>query len=235
MSQSLRTPKQKEIVAQLVERFGIDGSKVLFLNEKNPDEPWLRAMLLAGIARKSGLFKVVRVEWENYIEPLSQIIYQGTVVDVDDRIYSLPGVATANEKHDRIDDEEINAHDLAESRALRSTLTLAGFDPFDPTSVVHLGEFKSAQRDVAAAEAESRRADLARIHILAKEKMLIIEGAGPGGKDDTDGYRNFLRDNYNGVRTAAGFSPTQRKSLIEALERYEIDEFASLEPERLAS
>jgi hypothetical protein len=231
-----RTSAQQAVVNQLVDKFGIDGSKVLFLNERDRNEPWLRARLLASIARQSGLFKVVRAEYENYIEPLNQIVYQATIVDLQDRIYSLPGVASANEKISNSEeasksaagDEPINAHDLAESRSLKSTLELAGFDPFDPTSVVPLGEFNPPTRDEAAAKAQSRLNDLARIHILAKEKFLIIEGAGPDGKDDTTGYRNFLETHYSGVRTAVGFDALQRKSLIEALERYEIDEFAGL-------
>src|SRR5229473_2669223 len=99
MTQQLRTARQKEVVERLVEAFGIDGSKVLFLNAKNPDEPWLRAKQLAAIARRSQLFKVIRAEHEKVVDlgARKQVIYQGTVVDLDDHIYSLPGVATYGE------------------------------------------------------------------------------------------------------------------------------------------
>ena len=235
MSQQLRntrTPQQQAVVDQLVERYNINGSKVLFLNEKNPNEPWLRGKLLAAIARQSGLFKSILVKYDQFIAPLSQVVYQGEVMDLDDHLFSLPGVGTHGEKMANSEDE-VNEHDLAESRALKSTLELAGFDPLDPASVVHLGELMP--RVPGEAEAESRLNDLARIHILAKEKGLIIEGARMDGKDDASRYRKFLLDKY-GINTAAGFDPLQRKSLIEALERYEADEFAELaEAERKAS
>jgi hypothetical protein len=228
--QQLRTPQQNEIDNALVERFNIDGSEVLFLDEKKPTKPWLRARTLASIARSSGKFKVVRSEFEQYIEPLKQIVYQGTLVDLDDRIFSLPGVATINEAI-RIDDtdEVVDAHDLAESKSLRSTFVLAGFDPFDSNSAVPLGEFKPQRtQDPAAAEAESRRADLAAIHILAKEKNLISFAG------DATKYRDFLAQHFEGTRTAAGFDAVGRKSLIEALRHYVppppvVDEFAELE------
>jgi hypothetical protein len=226
MTQQLRTDQQKKVVDRLVKTFGIDGSKVLFLNADKPDEPWLRGKQLAAIARQSGLFKVIRAEHEKVVDVGSQrqVIYQGTVVDLDDRIYSLPGVATIGEKI-AATDEDVNADDLAESRALRSSLEIAGFDPFDPNSVVPLGEFQTAAtRDADVAKTESRRADIARAHIVARAKGLIV------GKDFL-GYRMFLKDHYN-EDSMAGFDATQRKSLIEALERYEPPvppEFADLD------
>ena len=228
MNQKLRTSQQQAVVDALVNRFSIDGSKILFLNEDKPEEPWLRAKLLAAIARKSGLFKAIRVEVEPPIPSLNQVVCQGTVVDLEDHIYSLPGVATRGEKIAETE-EEVDEYDLAESRALRSTLELAGFDPFDPTSVVPLnGEKTSVTRDPLVAEAESRLADNARIHILAKEKGLIID------KDFSE-YRKFLAERYDGAKSVAGFDPIQRKSVIETLERYEPTvppEFAQLnEPE----
>ena len=42
MSQQVRTTQQDEIVRALVERFNIDGSKVIFFKE-DPLKPWLRA------------------------------------------------------------------------------------------------------------------------------------------------------------------------------------------------
>src|ERR1041385_1433809 len=114
MSQQLRTPKQQQIVDALVENFNIDGSKVLFFPE-DPDEPWLRARQLAQIARQSGKFKLVTVEPTHYWDALKQIFYQGTVVDQKDVTYSLPGVATINEKIEALG-QTLDANDLAESR-----------------------------------------------------------------------------------------------------------------------
>jgi hypothetical protein len=223
MSQQLRTTQQQAMVDRLVSQFGIDGSKVLFF-ENRPNEPWLRANTLASIARRSGLFKAIRVEHEKYIETLKQVFYQGTVVDLDDHIYSLPGVATVG-KSIANTGEEVNADDLAESRALRSTLNLAGFDPLDPTSVVSLEKSEgSEQRDTDAARTQSRLNDNARIHILASERGLIV------GRDYSK-YRKFLAERYEGATSIAGFDPMQRKSVIEALERYRPNGDASMPPE----
>jgi hypothetical protein len=215
-----RTEEQKAIVAQLVERFSIDGSKILFLNPDRRTEPWLPAKQRAQIARQSGKFKVIRVEHERVLEIGStrQVVSQGTVVDLDDRIYSMPGVATIGERIPEID-EDVDAWDLADARALGSTLDLAGFNPVDPTSVVPLNGNSEQQvpRDVDAAKTLARLSDNARIHILAKEKGLIV------GKDFT-GYRqfiaHFLNQPYTGKETTVGFEPTQRKSFIALLEHY---------------
>jgi hypothetical protein len=231
MSQQLRTQQQQAVVNRLVQAFGIDGSKVLFLNEKNLVEPWLRGKTLAAIARKSGLFKVIRVEVEQPILALKQVVYQGTVVDLEDRSYSLPGVATLGEKIAETD-EEVNENDLAESRALRSTLELAGFDPLDPMSVVPLDGSSASNAPARTPEAASTNVyqdDMARIHILGREKGLIV------GKDYSK-YRKFLVENYDGAVSVAGFDALQRKSVIAALELYrpEVpDEFAGLDEEHI--
>ena len=218
-----RTHQQKAIVDQLVDRFGIDGTQVLFFPE-DPNTPWLKARQLAQIARQSGKFKVVSAEFVQYIEPLKQVVYQGNVVDLDGRIYSLPGVATVNEKIPETEDAA-NVHDLAEARSLRSSLELAGFNPLDPTSVVALNACEpAAPRDPEAAKHEAKLNDFARIHILANEKGLIE------GKDHTR-YRRFLSENYDGATSVAGFDAVQLKSVIAALERYQPPFDSASEPE----
>lgn len=212
----LRTQQQQDVVNRIVDQFHIDGKEILFLDDKDKTKPWLRARTLASIARSSGKFKVVRSEFEQYIEPLKQVVYQGTLVDLGDRIFSLPGVATVNEtiRINNQDDEVVDAHDLAEARSLRSTFELAGFDPFDSNSVVPIDGKEAAEpRDPAVAEAVARVNDNARIHILAKEKGLT------DGKDFSR-YRRFLAENYSGATSVAGFDAVQRKSVIAALERY---------------
>src|SRR5260370_5457076 len=123
----------------------MEGGKGLFQRREHPEEAGLRGKQLAAIARQSGRFKVIRAEHEKVVDVGSQrqVIYQGTVVDLDDRIYSLPGVATIGEKI-AATDEDVNSDDLAESRALRSSLEIAGFNPSDPNSVVPLGEFQTS-------------------------------------------------------------------------------------------
>ena len=109
----------------------------------------------------------------------------------------------------------MDAWDLADARALRSTLDVAGFDPLDPTSVVPLNgnPLAAAAREPEAAETLARINDNARIHILAKEKGLIVD-------KDFSKYRRFLSENYDGAVSVAGFDAVQRKSVIAALERY---------------
>jgi hypothetical protein len=216
MSQQLRTPEQKAIVERLVNRFGIDGRKVIFFPE-DPNYPWLKASLLKQIARQSGKFKHIGAEFVQFIEPLKQLVYQGNVVGTDGCIYSLPGIATIGERLPEAE-EVFDEHDLAEARALRSTFDLAGVDPLDPTSVVPLNAKEPAPpRDPQAAETLQRLSDNARIHILARDKRLIVD-------KDFSGYRKFIAEflnkKYDGRETVAGFDVVQRKSLIEALERY---------------
>ena len=212
MSQQLRTEQQRDLVKALVQRFGIDGSKVVFFPEE-PDYPWLPGKQLAKVAQRSGQFKVVRVEHEKVMEvgAARQLHSQGTVVDLNDRIFSLPGVATVGEKIEGVADD-VDPWDLADARAMRSTLDLAGVDP-----IAALNGQPATTRDPVAAEALARIGDNARIHILARDKALIV------GKDFS-GYRrfiaSFLNKPYDGKETVVGFDPLQRKSFIETLQRY---------------
>src|SRR5260370_17449704 len=98
MNKKLRTPQQQTIVDALVKRLNVDGGKTLFLNEEKPDEPWLRANMLTAIARQSGLFKSIEVKYDRFIEPLQQVVHQATVIDLEDRLYTFPGVATIADK-----------------------------------------------------------------------------------------------------------------------------------------
>lgn len=212
--QQLRTTQQRDMVQALVERFGIDGSKVVFFPEE-PDYPWLPGKQLAKIAQRSGLFKVVRVEHEKVMEvgAARQLHSQGTVVDLNDFSYSLPGVATVGEKIAGVSDD-VDPWDLADARAMRSTLDLAGVDPLAALN----GHGRSPKPlDPVAANTLARISDNARIHILARDKGLIV------GKDFSL-YRRFisgfLNEPYDGRESVAGFTALQRKSFIEALQSY---------------
>jgi hypothetical protein len=212
--QQLRTTQQRDMVQALVERFGIDGSKVVFFPEE-PDYPWLPGKQLAKVAQRSGQFKVVRVEHEKVMEVGSerQLHSQGTVVDLNDRIYSLPGVATVGETIAGVTDN-VDPWDLADARAMRSTLDLAGVDPLAALN----GPSRSPKPlDPIAANTLARISDNARIHILARDKELIVG-------NDFSAYRRFvakfLNEPYDGNNSVVGFTSVQRKSFIETLERY---------------
>ena len=216
------TLKQETIRMQLAEQFNIDPERILFLNEKNPDEPWLNAEALTTIARQSGQFQAIDEEFNQYIERLNQIVHSATVVDREGRSYTRSGVATIGES------SEIDDHGLAAGRAMSAALTAAGFNPLRPGAVNTLDLNLPTDQPVISDEAQSRNQDLKRIHKLAEVKGLIIPT--PGGGWDRTKYRQMLMEKYE-VNTAAGFDQLQRASLIQVLEQMPdvvVDEFAEV-------
>lgn len=215
MSTSIRTPVQQEIVKKLAENFAIDGTRVLFLDPEDHTNPWLNSKALLAIARQSGEFKQVATTYTEYIEALKQVVWSSTVVDRNGLAYTRSGVATLGE---RLPNQEVaDEHDLAGARALRAALDDAGFDPTKAAPVLNLN--LPPNEHAAAQEAQTRLKDLARIHILAAEKGLVV----PRDDDSIDrtGYRNFLKDNFEGVTTTAGMGPADRARVINALTEYQ--------------
>lgn len=228
MSQQLptRTRQQQSIAEDLARRLQIDSERILFLNSRNKEEPWLPPEALTTIARQSDRFKHLDEGFQEFIAPLNQVVHHATFIDCEGNTFGRSGVATVGAFAD------LDAHIIAAGRAISAALTSGGINPLRPGSVVALSGETGGSIPVSPvlAAAESGRADLARIHILAKEKGLIV------GKDYS-GYRNFLRKHYDGAISVAGFDPLLRKSVIEALERFNPagsdvpDEFAGLEEE----
>ena len=216
------TLKQQAVAGGLAERFGIDVERIYFFNGDKPEEPWLPAESLITIARQSEEFQTIDESFDQYIAPLNQLVHRSTVITRAGRTYTSSGVATIGERAD-IDD-----HALAAGRAVRAALTAAGFNPLRPGGVVtldlNLAAGAQAKTD-SSGEAQSRNADLRRIHALAERKGLIKPR--PGGQWDRTEYKRFLMENYQ-TPTAAGFDSLQRNSLINALEQrpdVEDDEF----------
>lgn len=219
---STKTLQQESISLKLSEQFNIDPERILFLNEKNPEEPWLSAEALVTIARQTGNFQTIDESYDQLIVPLNQVVHRATVIDREGRTYSRCGIATIGER------EDIDDHALAAGRAISAALTAAGFNPLRPGAVVTLDLTLQSDSPANAAEAQSRNADLKRIHKIAEVKGLITRK--PGGGWDRTGYRQFLTDNYK-TNTAAAFDALQRASLINALERLQdavVDEFAEV-------
>ncbi len=211
---------QEAIRRELGEKFNIDPERILFLNDKKPEEPWLPAEALMTIARQSGEFQAIDETVEQYIAPLNQIVHRATVIKKDGTSFGRCGVATIGERQD-IDD-----HALAAGRALAAALTAAGFNPLRPGAVVSLELNLPRQEYSQADEAKSRTTDLKRIHAIGIEKGLIqfIPGA---GKDDR-GYRQMLKEKY-GVGSAVAFDGAERASLINYMEQLPAyDEFADV-------
>jgi len=217
-----RSIQQQAVADRLAQQFDIDAERILFLNEEKPEEPWLPAESLLTIARRSGNFQTIDESFDQYIEPLSQVVHRATVIDREGMTYTRSGVATINER------EEVDAHALAAGRAVGAALTAAGFNPLRPGAVVSL-DLALPGGDVRQAdEAQSRNADLRRIHAIAERKGLILPL--PGGGWDRAGYRRLLMEKF-GVNTAAMFDATQRASFINILDQMPdafADEFANV-------
>jgi len=225
MSTQFRTPEQNAIVNQLVQTFQIDGSKVLFLNEQNRNEPWLNYKALTRIGKLSGRFRSMAEHFATYIEPLREVVHSATVIDADGFEYTRSGSAKVGES--LAAGEEADAHDLASSRALRLAFDAADFDPIKggiPTLNLQLSSDQHAAQD----QALSRKNDLARIHMLAVQKGLIKPREDDPSQNDLTDYRDFIATNFAGVNTAAALKPVERAALINALNEYQTPARAGL-------
>jgi hypothetical protein len=219
----VRTAQQTERAAELATLLNIDARRILFFEDR-PDEPWLSPEALNTIARRSDRYKELHETFQEFIAPLGQVAHQATFVDVDGKVYGRSGVATVD------DSAEIDPHTVAAGRAISAALTAGGINPLRPGAAVDLGELKLSARTEAAAEKQTRRSDIARIHILAKRKGLIVESEVTPGKEDRTKYKQFISDRFNGATTSTELSQLQRASLIEAMERLEdVDEFADID------
>ena len=190
----------------------------------NANEPWIPPDVLQGIANDIGTFSFIGIEFSQYVRELEQHIWTATVVDDKGRTFVRPGVATIGEESGAGEDGSglnIDAHLLAQGRALQAALSAAGFHPFKPAYrggkkaqdvPSHTGQ-RPTERDVElqrrADESALRGKDLRQIHALAEECGLMIGS-------DRRNYRRWLVANYN-VKTAALMTAGERASVINAL------------------
>lgn len=224
MERKIRTAKQQEIVSRLVDTFGIDGSRILFLNPRDESDPWIPASQLEIIARQIEGYRNSKVSHDKYIRETEQHLYLATVVDTQGREFTRSGAATVGEAP--IEGEEFDAHALAAGRALSAALKAAGFHPceIDFGRESENQSISQAERpqNLAIDEATRRHNDLGVIHILAKEKNLWV------GNDDTR-YREELFKNF-GVRTAAVLNITERAAVKNWLQNYKDESFLNNVP-----
>jgi hypothetical protein len=188
---------------ELHKEYGIRPEDVLILDS----EPWLTSNQLAMIARKSGGFVSIDVDFKEFIAALNQVIWRATLVGTDQRVYARSGVAKLGEALPT--GAKTNEHDLAASRALRSALAMAGFD------VLRSGSNSKSQPRGIEIVADVRQSQLRQIHALAEECSLIQAGI-PGEGRDVSGYRAFLQEHYN-VDSVAGMTESERASVIQVL------------------
>lgn len=220
------TESQRKTLAILRQNFDLSDSDIercLFFS-RDQEIPFIPTEILIRIARSTGDFASIEPDYSTYVHALEQLVYKGTVVDRDGRSITRIGVATLGEKPGGY---EIDPHKLAESRALGSALSDAGFNPLKPRSVVKFEKPSTPpSADLRAAadalsEADKRRRDLGRIHALARDAG-ILRKADAGGWD-TGEYRNWLDANF-GTRTAATLDEATRAQVINKLSLYPDDE-----------
>lgn len=216
MERKILTKTQTEIVSRLVETFGIDGNRILFLNPKNPNDPWIPVSQLEIIARQIEGYRDSEVEFDQFIEQTQQFIYKATVIDSQNRRFTRPGVATLGEKP--IEGEEFDPHYLAAGRALSAALKSAGFHPCE---VDFRRESKAEFSGPNPADvAKERQKQLGVIHEKAKEKGLIITFF--DGTLDVTRYKEKLLEKF-GKTSAAELDESGRLAAINWLEHYTPD------------
>lgn len=213
--------KQRQIAENLSDAYGFPPEAVRFFKD---DEPWLGAEELMLVARKSPDVQNVHEDFDQFIEPLKQVVHTASVVLKDGRTFQRTGIAKVGERLPGMkDDEMVDEHLLAASRAIRSALIAAGINPAKPQPAEPRRE-AMVTYDKAGAnvdDAAQRDKDLKEIHALAWEAGLIVRGE--SGTDHTR-YRNFLHDHlakqgriYLDTPSAASLDTTDRASVISAL------------------
>jgi len=231
---SQTTAARDRFLAELLREYPeIDPERVLFLNPNKPTEPWFPSEVLIAIARNTGKFDVIEEGFDQYIQPLNQVVHYASVTR-DERVFRRSGVATIGESISRTDNghplynrQSPDAHQLAASRALVAVLDAAGFNPYktrakerpDPAAdlverVLTPAAREFADDDPGVQEAALREHHLGQIHLLAAQAGLIKRI--PGAGKDMSEYRAFLLENW-GVKTVAGMSQTDRLSVINKL------------------
>lgn len=215
-------PEQQKNLNKLRLEFGLSQAaldRCLFFN--NANEPWIPPDILQAIANQIGTFTYVGAKFDQYVRELEQCIYLATVIDDLGKTFDRPGVATIGEVSGSAGGLNIDAHLLAQNRALQAALDAAGFHPFKPGYRVkanegvpsHTGQQQLTEREIElqrkADESALRGKDLRQIHALAEECGLIIG-------NDRRNYRRWLKANY-GVETAALMTAGERASVINAL------------------
>jgi hypothetical protein len=210
-----RTPGQQMIVQQLVDRWKIDPNKILFLKSGKPLEPWLNYEALTVIARSSGRFRSLSEQFSTFVPGLNHLIHIATVVDSEGFEYTRSGAAEIGETV--ADDEDVDEHSLAATRALRSALDSAGFDVVKGSSVIPIDLNVPKLERTPQDEPRERINELRLLHLLAAQKGLIKPADEDPSRNDMSAYRRWLADNFDGAGSAAGFSAANRAIAINKL------------------
>lgn len=207
MANEIKSAKQQEILNELNQNFGLNPERILFINPRDQNEPWIAPDELESIARQIGGFKHISVMHDKYIIETHQVVYTATVEDKNSVSFTRPGVAMVGENSD------IDHDTLAHGRALGAALRAAGFHPYKSGSVVDFGQMKQQIETKREGETDLRGSDLKQIHALAIEKKLIVNG-------NYTAYRMWLMANFS-VNTTVHMDEHDRARVINKLRVYE--------------
>lgn len=219
MTERILSAGQEQALKFLKENFGLSESeldRVLFLNDRVGEEPWIPADIMEAIARQVGSFQHISVIHDKFVAERQQVLYTATVVDNFGRTFTRSGAALVDEKPNG---QDIDVEILAQTRALNAALNAAGFNPFKAGSVVNLNFQRKPITDDEKRlveiqdEAELRNKDLRQIHALAEEKGLIVN-------KDLTRYRQELQAAF-GVQTAAVLDHAERVAVINWLTNFQ--------------
>lgn len=236
--------KQRAQLANLKRNFDLSDDEIRSCLIFGPDQdPWIPPKLLLTIARRTQKFADIDPDFITHVPSLNQIMYKARVTDLDGRTISRIGVATIGERSGGI---QMDAHKLAEGRAIGAALEAQGFNPYRSNFVddvdvapkqIPVQELPSDEEIENAIklqaiedEAEWRRHDLKQIHKLAKEKGLIFYI--PGAGEFKTRYRDWLSTNFQ-TQSASMLDPEGRAMVINALRLYEEQDYLLNIPQEL--
>lgn len=207
MATAKQSINERQIAEDLARQYGIDANDVLFFK---PGEAWLGADPLMHIARNNPNVEIVTESFDQFIEPLSQVVHTAMVSLKDGRSFQRTGIARMNEE---INGQVLDGHYLAASRAIKNALDAAGINPLKSVQP----EAKIQENTVNTDDAASRDKDRRQIHLLAHQAGYITG-------EDYSGYRKRLAEigaefGQPGLNTMAHLTQAQRQIVIEAFKK----------------
>ena len=119
MSAAKPTLEQRRIAEDLSRQYGIAPDDVHFFK---PDEAWLGADALMQIARNHPNIETITESFDQFIQPLNQVVHAALVSLKDGRAFQRTGIAKVEET---VSGEKFDGHFLASSRAITSALNAA--------------------------------------------------------------------------------------------------------------
>lgn len=199
--QTILSPQQTQLVAELVESYGIEQSDVFFF--AGDPKPFLSYEATCAVANKLTDLLEITIEpvESTFVDSLS---LRCRLTLADGRVRTAVGVVNVAE---RVGDWAMNPQQLyqtASSRAIRNALRAAGID------LIKLHEQSQNPPVEYTGPARSNRASLiAQAHAIGTEVGFILG-------DEKGGWKRLLLHRY-GVETSAALNEDQLADLVAAL------------------